>query len=125
MPQYQSALLALIGTIQERHDLCTGAGRVGAERRGRSTVRHVIRNRPVNRISVERVGLHVSEACTAARDALEGAVQERHALAAGAGRVGRQRAGRRAGGDAVFDGPSHGLRVVAVGGDVGSRTSKK
>ena len=45
-------LLALIGAIQERHDLRARAVRVGAERRVGSTVRHVIRNRPVNRLSL-------------------------------------------------------------------------
>ena len=78
---FQLDLLALIGAIQERHDLRARAVRVGAERRVGSTVRHVIRNRPVNRINVERVGLHVGEVRTAARATLEGAIQERHALA--------------------------------------------
>ena len=56
---FQLDLLALIGAIQERHDLRARAVRVGAERRVGSTVRHVIRNRPVNRISVEPVHIHV------------------------------------------------------------------
>ena len=68
---FQLDLLALIGAIQERHDLRARAVRVGAERRVGSTVRHVIRNRPVNRISVERVGLHIGEVRAAARGALE------------------------------------------------------
>ena len=107
-------LLALIGAIQERHDLRARAVRVGAERRVGSTVRHVIRNRPVNRISVERVGLHVGEVRTAARGALEHTVQERHALAAGAGRVGRKGRLGHAVCDAVFDRPGDGFGVIST-----------
>ena len=46
------------------------------------------------------------------------AIQEGRDLAAGAGGVGVETASAHTGGDAVFDGPSHGLRVVAVSGNV-------
>lgn len=111
---FQLDLLALIGTIQERHDLCTGAGRVGAERRGRSTVRHVIRNRPVNRISVERVGLHIREARAALDLLAERTVQERHALAARAGRIRGKGRLSHAVRDSVLNGPSDSLGIVSA-----------
>ena len=44
------------------------------------------------------------------------AIQEGCNLAAGAGGIWIELAVANAGGDAVLDGPSHGLRVVAVGG---------
>ncbi len=111
-------LLALIGAIQERHDLRARAVRVGAERRVGSTVRHVIRNRPANRISVERVGLHVGEVRAAARGALEGTVQERHALAARAGRIGRECRLGHAVRDAVLNGPGNRLGIVSARGNI-------
>ncbi len=73
-------LLALIGSVEERHDLCTGAVRIRAERRGRSTVRHVVRYRPVDGVSVERVRGNIREARAALDLLAEGAVQERYAL---------------------------------------------
>ena len=79
-----------------------------------STVRHVIRNRPVNRISVERVRLHVGEVRTAARGALERTVQERHALAAGAGRIRGKRRRGHAVRDAVLDCPGNRLGIVSA-----------
>ena len=115
---FQLDLLALIGAIQERHDLRARAIRVGAERRGRSTVRHVIRNRPVNRISVERVGLHIGEVSAALDLLAEGAVQERHALAARAGGVGRKRHLGHAVRDAVLNGPSNRLGIVSARGNI-------
>ena len=45
-------------------------------------------------------------------------IQEGCDLAAGAGGIGIELAVANAGGDAVLDGPSHSLRVVAVGGNV-------
>ena len=83
-----------------------------------STVRHVIRNRPVNRISVERVGLHIGEVRAAARGALEGAVQERHNLAARAGRVGRKGRLGHAVRDAVLNRPSDSLGIVSARGNI-------
>ena len=62
---FQLDLLALIGSVQERHDLRARAVRVGAKRRGRSAVRHVARNRPIDGVSVERVGLHIGEVSAA------------------------------------------------------------
>ena len=106
--------LALIGSVEERHDLRARAVRVGAERRVGGTVRHVIRNRPANRISVERVRRNVGEVRAAARSALEGAVQERHALAAGAGRIGRECRLSHAVRDAVLNGPSNRLGIVSA-----------
>ena len=70
-------LLALIGSVEERHDLCTGAVRIRAERRGRSTVRHVVRYRPVDGVSVERVRGNIREARAALDLLAEGAVQEK------------------------------------------------
>ena len=52
---------------------------------------------------------------------LHGACQERGDLAAGAGGVRIELSVAHAGGDAAFDGPCHGLRVVAVGGNVSKR----
>ena len=46
------------------------------------------------------------------------AIQEGCNLAADAGGIGIELAVANAGGDAVLDGPSHGLRVVAVSGNV-------
>ena len=111
-------LLALIGAIQECHDLRARAVRVGAERRVGSTVRHVIRNRPVNRISVERVGLHVGEARAALDLLAERAVEERHALAAGAGRIRGKRRLSHAVRDSVLNRPSDSLRIVSARGNI-------
>ena len=67
-------LLALIGSVEERHDLCTGAVRIRAERRGRSTVRHVVRYRPVDGVSVERVRGNIREAAHRLRLGAAGSV---------------------------------------------------
>ena len=112
-------LLALIGAIQERHDLRAGAVRVGAERRVGSTVRHVACDRPVDRVGIERIGRNVGEVRAAARGALEGAVQERYTLAARAGLVGAKRCRAQVIGDAVFNGPLHRVIVVGRGRNVG------
>ncbi len=45
-------------------------------------------------------------------------IQEGCDLAAGAGGIGIELAVANAGGDAVLDGSSHSLRIVAVGGNV-------
>ena len=50
---------------------------------------------------------------------LHGACQKRGDLRAGAGGSGVEATAAHAGGDAVLHGPRHGLRVVAVSGDVG------
>ena len=107
-------LLALIRSVEKRHDLRARAVRVGAERRVGGTVRHVACDRPVDRVGVERVGLHVGEVRTAARDALEGAVQERHALTARAGGVGSEGRLGHAVRDAVLNGPSNRLGIVSA-----------
>ena len=77
-------------------------------------VRHVACDRPVDGVGVERVGLRISEVRAAARGALEGAVQERHALAAGAGRIRGKRRFGHAVRDTVFNGPGHRLSVVSA-----------
>ena len=46
-------------------------------------------------------------------------IEESNNLSAGAGGVGVEASAADTGGDAVFHSPSHRLRVVAVGGDVG------
>ena len=52
---------------------------------------------------------------------LHGACQERRDLRAGAGGVRIEASAAHAGGNAVLHGPSHGLRIVAVGGNVSKR----
>ena len=111
-------LLALIGSVEERHDLCTGAVRIRAERRGRSTVRHVVRYRPVDGVSVERVRGNIREARAALDLLAEGAVQERYALAAGASRVRDKRRRDHAVRDAVLDCPGNRLGIVSVRGNI-------
>ena len=49
---------------------------------------------------------------------LHGACQKRGDLRAGAGGGGVEASAAHAGGDAAFHGPSHGLRVVAAGGNI-------
>lgn len=111
-------LLALIGSVEERHDLCTGAVRIRAERRGRSTVRHVVRYRPVDGVSVERVRGNIREARAALDLLAEGAVQERYALAAGASRVRRKRCFGHTVRDTVFDRPFDRLGIVGTRGNI-------
>jgi hypothetical protein len=111
-------LLALIGSVEERHDLRARAVRVGAERRVGSTVRHVACDRPVDRVGIERIGRNVGEVRAAARGALEGAVQERYTLAAGAGLVGRKRRLGHTVRDAVLNGPGNSLSVVGARGNI-------
>ena len=55
-------LLALIGTIQERHDLRAGAGLIGAEHRVGQTVRHALVNGPLDRVGKVSIRRDISKA---------------------------------------------------------------
>ena len=113
-------LLALIGSVEERHDLRARAVRVGAERRVGSTVRDAVLNGPGNSLSVVGARRNIREAAHCLR--LRGAgraPQERHDLRARAGLVGAERRRAQAIGDAVFNGPLHRVIVVGRGRNVG------
>ena len=58
-------LLALIHTVQERDDLCTGAAAVRAEQAAADTVGNAIVNRPLDRTCVICVRVYISEIAVA------------------------------------------------------------
>ena len=111
--------LLVVRSVEERHDLAAGAVVVGAEQAAADALSHAVSCRPGDRVRKVAVGRDVGELRRTRRLGVQGAGEERHRLRAGAGRVGRERAGRRAGGDAVFDGPRHGLLIVAAADHVG------
>ena len=113
-------LLALIGSVEERHDLRARAVRVGAERRVGSTVRDAVPNGPGHGLGVVSARGNIREAAHCLR--LRGAghaPQERHDLRTRAGLVGAKRRRAQAIGDAVFNGPLHRVIVVGRGRNVG------
>ena len=111
-------LLALIGTEQEGHDLGAGAAVVGAESGSRRTVGHAALHGPGHCVSIESIGRHVGEAVHRGGRGAQCAVQERHALSAGAGGVGAEGAVAGTQRDAVLHSPGHSLGVVAVCGNI-------
>ena len=111
-------LLALIGTEQEGHDLGASAAVVGAERRVRRTVSHAVFHSPGHCVSIESIGRHVGEAVHRGGGGAQCAVQERHALGAGAGGVGAEGAVAGTQRDAILHSPGHSLGVVAACGNI-------
>ena len=101
--------------IEESDDLAARAVARGVESRRARTGGHAVFHGPQDGICVVGVRLDIGERilCLALRAVLH-AVQERHDLAARAGRVGREQRVAHAGGDLVLDGPQNGLIVVAV-----------
>ena len=55
-------LFALIGTIQERDDLCTGAAIGGAERGSGRAVGHAVLHCPCHSASAEGISRHIGKA---------------------------------------------------------------
>ena len=88
---------------EEGHDLAAGAVVIRAERGVGGAVGHLAGDRPAHSVRVESVRGNVDEARGRAGAALEGAIQERHALAARAGGVGSEGRLGHAVRDAVLD----------------------
>ena len=81
-------LLALIHTVQERDDLCTGAATVRAEQAAADTVGNAIVNRPLDRTCVICVRVYISEIAVAGSGICLGcARQERYAVCARTGLI--------------------------------------
>jgi hypothetical protein len=59
---FQLDLLALIGAIQERHDLAAGAGRIRGKRRLSHAVRDSILNGPSNSLRIVSARRNIREA---------------------------------------------------------------
>ena len=115
-------LLALIVTIEERHDLGSRAVVAGAEQAAADAAGDAVLGGPCHRVGVIGVGRHIAELSAAAdrRDARR-AVQEGHALRTGAGGVGAELTVAGAAGDALFHSPQHSVIEVCVRAQVRER----
>ena len=81
-------LLALIHTVQERDDLCSGTAAVRAKQAAADTVGNAIVNRPLDRTCVICVRVYISEIAVAGSGICLGcARQERYAVCACAGLI--------------------------------------
>ena len=108
-------LLALIHTVQERDDLCTGAAAVRAEQAAADTVGNAIVNRPLDRTCVICVRVYISEIAVAGSGICLGcARQERYAVCSRADGAGCKRCIARAIGNTVLNCPCNCLSVVRV-----------
>ena len=108
----------LHGAIQESHDLGAGAAVVRTEGGSGRTVGHAALHGPGHCVSIESIGRHIGEAVHRGGGGTQCAVQERHALSAGAGAVGVEGAVAGTAGDALLGSPLHSLIIVGVGGNV-------
>ena len=97
----------LAAAVQEGDDLAAGAGCIGSELAVAGTGRDATAHRPCDGVGVILVCRHVAEARTACSGRAICAIQERHALAAGAGVVDAEGAVSQTIGDAVFQRPCH------------------
>ena len=109
---------SVLGAIEEGHDLGPGTAVAGAERGVRCAVGHAVLHSPGHSLGVEVTGCHVGEAGHRGGGDAQCAVQERHALAPGAGIAGVEQGVVLAVGDAQLPGPLHGVEVIGVGGHV-------
>ena len=108
-------LLALIHTVQERDDLCTGAAAVRAEQAAADTVGNAIVNRPLDRTCIICVRVYISEIAVAGSGICLGcARQERYAVCSRADGAGCKRCIARAIGNAVLNCPCNRLGVVCI-----------
>ena len=108
--------LLTVVTIEERHDLGSRAVVAGAEQSAADAAGDAVLGGPCHRVGVLGIGRHITELSAAAdRGAARRAVQEGHALCAGAGSVGTEHTVASAAGDAVLHGPRHGLLIEATG----------
>ena len=99
-------LLALIHTVQERDDLCTGAAAVRAEQAAADTVGNAIVNRPLDRTCIICVRVYISEIAVAGSGICLGcARQERYAVCARTGLIRAEGGIGRTVGDAILDRP--------------------
>ena len=97
-------LLALIHTVQERDDLCTGAAAVRAKQAAADTVGNAIVNRPLDRTCVICVRVYISEIAIAGSGICLGcARQERYAVCSRADGAGCKRCIDRAIGNTVLN----------------------
>ena len=81
-------LLALIATIEERHDLGSRAVVAGAEQSAADAAGDAVLGGPCHRVGVIGIGRHITELSAAAdRGAARRAVQEGHDLGTGEGGV--------------------------------------
>ena len=108
----------LHGAIQECNDLCSRAAVVGAEGGSGRTVGHAALHGPGHCVSIESIGRHVGEAVHRGGRGAQCAIQERHALRAGAGGVGAEGAVAGTQRDAILHSPGHSLGVVAACGNI-------
>ena len=108
-------LLALIHTVQERDDLCTGAAAVRAKQAAADTVGNAIVNRPLDRTCVICVRVYISEIAIAGSGICLGcARQERYAVCSRADGAGCKRCIARAIGNTVLNCPCNCLSVVRI-----------
>ena len=113
-------LLALIHTVQERDDLCTGAAAVRAEQAAADTVGNAIVNRPLDRTCIICVRVYISEIAVAGSGICLGcARQERYAVCARTGLIRAEGGIGRTVGDAILDRPCNCLGIILVRGHIG------
>lgn len=118
-------LLALIVTIEERHDLGSRAVVAGAEQAAADAAGDAVLGGPCHRVGVIGVGRHIAKLGGAAdRRAARRAVQEGHALCAGAGDVDTEDTIGQTVGDAVFQCPDHRITAIAAGEHIGRSLSR-
>ena len=116
--------------VQEGHDLGPGAGGIGAEGGGGSTLCDAVSHGPGHGIGIIGIRAHIGEftGLEALRGHTGGPVQEGHSLGSGAGLLGGETDGGRTRGDAhvyrpenavikIFDGPDiqEGADIFAIG----------
>ena len=108
-------LLALIHTVQERDDLCSGTAAVRAKQAAADTVGNAIVNRPLDRTCVICVHVYVSEIAVARSGICPGcARQDRYAMCARAGLIRAEGGIGRTVCDAVLNCPCNCLGVVCI-----------
>ena len=92
---------------------------VGCEHAVADTLGHAIGCRPGDRLGEVAVGRDIAELGLAGCLCVQRAGEKRHRLRTGAGGIRAECGGRRAGGDAVLDGPRDSLLIVAAGDHIG------
>ena len=108
-------LLALIHTVQECNNLCSGTAAVRAKQAAADTVGNAIVNRPLDRTRIICVRVYISEIAVAGSGICLGcARQERYAVCARAGLIRAKGGIGRTVGDAILDRPCNRLGVVCI-----------
>ena len=122
VPRCLNAALASIGSIKECHDLCAGAGCIGAERGSARSGCNSVVDRPFYGICVISRLRHVRKRGMSrnGRRAIC-AVQERHSLCAVNDCVGTERCAACTGRNAFFQRPQNCIIVIRAGRDICKR----